>query len=172
MMAGLEEKPLLERWITPAAVISITTAVVGQLLYTVWWARGESSRITANELAIANMRQDIWNLNTPLSSRVFKLESADDELRRMFKGFETTIDRNSAQTDRLAERLVLMDKRLVETDARAAQATALGTQAALAVDRRLDAFEKRLAELIAVISHPLMKLQSEESRPYQLDGPK
>ena len=118
------------RWFNAPAVVTIIIAVVGQMFASVWWAASESARITATEEALKRLENNVVSLNTPLSVRVItlekrvedgirdnteqnkRIEAMDQQGTRALALISSNQQRGLAQLDRIAERVLLQDKRL------------------------------------------------------------
>jgi hypothetical protein len=120
------------QWLSPAALTLFIT-LIGQFALALWWARGESARLTAVSVQLDGFRNDVATLNTPLAQKVLRIESdlrTIGELRQRIETIDAqgtrpldnvirTQQRNSAAVERLAERLVAIDKRIGDVENRA-----------------------------------------------------
>lgn len=122
------------RWFNVPAIVSIIIAIVGQMFVSIWWAAGESARITATTEAVKRLENNVISLNTPLSVRVITLEKRvedfineyvkridqiDQQGTRALATIISNQQRISGTLDRLGERVLLQDKRISEIEGRA-----------------------------------------------------
>jgi len=122
MPPGVER--MLSIWTQPTAVVAIVVFVISNTVFTLWWARGESARITANEQAVTSLRADVFNMNTPLSAKLLQFEAQQAVIHQQ-------VTRELTQLDRLVERMIDVQSN-----------TAAIKVQILAIEKRLDDFRR------------------------------
>lgn len=78
-------------WSSIPSILAVTITFVSQGVFMVWWVRGESARIDANQAALAHLQEAIYSMNTPLSTRVVRMEGRiEDMIPIVRNNFERT----------------------------------------------------------------------------------
>lgn len=140
---GDGRRGFLERILSnPGAIATILVAVLGQAIFSIMLQitnnEQQEAKIMANASSLSEFKAAVNNLQTPLSGHVIKIESEMIDLRKALEEIGKRIDtvdnagtrglglvaanqqREITQVDRLAERLIMQDRKLVELEARLA----------------------------------------------------
>lgn len=138
-----DKRGIVERTLSnPSAIATILIAVLGQAIFSVMFQisnnEQQAARIEANAAGLTEFKAAVNNLQTPLSGHVIKLESEVIDIRKAIEEIGkriNTVDnagtralalvasnqqREIAQIDRLAERIIMQDRKLVELEAKMA----------------------------------------------------
>lgn len=133
------ERGFIERiFANPGAVATILIAVIGQAVFSIVLQvsnnEQQESKIAANAVALAEFKAAVNNLQTPLSGHVIRLESelidirkAIDEVGKRLYSVDNAgtralglvaanQNRETAQIDRLAERIIMQDRKVTELE--------------------------------------------------------
>lgn len=134
-----DERGFIERiFANPGAVATILIAVIGQAIFSIVLQvsnnEQQESKIRANTVALAEFKSSVNNLQTPLSGHVIKLESELIDIRKAIDEINKRLDtvdnagtralslvaanqnRETAQVDRLAERIIMQDRKVSELE--------------------------------------------------------
>lgn len=120
----------------PSAMATLLVAVVGQGMISIVLQivnnEQQEAKIAANATALTDFKTAIFQMQTPLSQRVFKVEDRIEEVRRAHEDQAKRIDqidtagtralalvtanqqRVMAQIDRLGDRLLMQDKAIAD----------------------------------------------------------
>lgn len=171
---GSERRGFLERLISnPGALATLVIAIFGQALFSIIFQvinnEQQEARIAANAQALSDFKNQVTNLQTPLSQHVFKLEDAAIDIRKAVDEVGKRLDtvdtagtralslvsanqqRVMSQVDRLGERIIMADKKIVEVEGKA---TAAGPVMQVKLEElarnisRLDEQQRRIIEAL------------------------
>jgi hypothetical protein len=141
------DTPLIEKFLSSSVVATILIALMGQaavsVLYQVINNEQQAANIKTNEVMISNLKHEIYNLQTPLSVIVVRMEAriatTENDIKRLVE--------NTHSTDTLlSTRIDQMDR----VGTRALEATAAALQrVTMTQDRvvtRIEGLDKRVGD--------------------------
>lgn len=103
-------------------MVTLLVAVTSQLFFTVYFQvtnnEQQQAAINANVVALQELKSQVFSMQTPLSSHVIKMDAKIDEIVKVGQQRIMQLEHLIAQSDRLAERLILLDRRLLELEIR------------------------------------------------------
>lgn len=164
-----KEQSFVERVFSGSAIATILIALVGQsilsIVYQIVNNEQQAAQITANLVAVKNLESNVYNLSTPLSNRVFKLEDRFEAAERRHDELGKRVDqidtagtralglvtanqqRVMGQLDRLGERQIMMDRKLGDID----------SKSITTMQNRVEAMEQNIKRIETLIErlHPL-----------------